>query len=305
MEPYKTEKSLTSFWVRNGMRKIFFLSLLCSWSITGFGQKTILWKVSKTGSEHVSYLLGSFHQMGNSFVDGHPVIQELLVQSDLAVFESVEDRYAYVIRYMNERTADYSYRDSLDSVDVAFLESYTAGWAVPLCKQKPAELLVKLTQTYIKEECGSVKQGDTAHHMDEYIQGLAGKKGIPVYGLESYLDQFQVINNNPEGEIGWYQVRERIHFWAENLRTHNRVKSLCESIEKYEKMKIDYDLNAPCAENDMVLTERNAKWMPQVLKLVSEQDVFITVGLMHLFRQCGLIAQLRQAGYTVEPVRIK
>lgn len=287
------------------MQKIVSLFLLSLIAFTGFGQKTILWKVSKTGSEHVSYLLGSLHQMGNSFVDERPVIRELLFQSERAVFESVEDRYEYIIRFMNERPADYSYRDSLDSADVAFLENYTSAWSVPLCKQKPAELLVKLNQTYIKEECGSIKPGDTAYHMDDYIQALAAKKGIPVYGLEHFTDQFKVINTNSEGEIGWSQVRTKIHFWVEHIRTHTRVKSVCESIKEYEKMKIDYRLDTPCAENDLVLTERNAKWMPQVLKLVGEQNVFITVGLMHLFGQCGLIMQLRQAGYTVEPVRIK
>ncbi|QCK15632.1 hypothetical protein DCC35_13205 [Mangrovivirga cuniculi] len=54
-------------------------------------QNTIIWKVSDTLNQKTSFIIGTHHQFGNSFVDSIPVIKELLYSSELAVFESIID----------------------------------------------------------------------------------------------------------------------------------------------------------------------------------------------------------------------
>lgn len=54
-------------------------------------QNTILWSVkSYTGKE--SYLLGTYHQMGNSFIDSLPEIKNALINSEVAIFESTNQK---------------------------------------------------------------------------------------------------------------------------------------------------------------------------------------------------------------------
>ncbi len=60
---------------------VFFLS-------TNFviAQNTILWSVKQRNSDKVSYILATFHQMGNSFIDEKPLIKELMSNSKLVFF---------------------------------------------------------------------------------------------------------------------------------------------------------------------------------------------------------------------------
>lgn len=53
-------------------------------------QNTILWKVTDTINNKTSFIVGTFHQLGNSFVDSIPEIKESLMGSDLAIFESID-----------------------------------------------------------------------------------------------------------------------------------------------------------------------------------------------------------------------
>src|SRR5690606_39678560 len=75
----------------SGMKKslsVLFLLALQQWAM---GQNTILWKATDTVTHKTSYLLGTFHQFGNSFVDSLPQIKASLLRSELAVFESIDN----------------------------------------------------------------------------------------------------------------------------------------------------------------------------------------------------------------------
>ncbi|MNE47035.1 TraB family protein [compost metagenome] len=244
--------------------------------------------------------------MGNSFVDEKPLIKELLLKSDLAIFESVEDKYEKIISVMLKRTDDFSYRESLNKQDVGFLEKYTADWKVPISKQKPAELLVKLQQEYVKMSCGTVKSTDTTAHMDDYLLSLAQKNGIQVQGLESFADQFEAISSINGEDFSWDKAKDIIHEWVINFQDDKNRKKICALAESYIKMRLDYQFNTRCAENDEVLLKRNEKWMPLIIESIQQNNsVIVIVGLYHLYGECGIISQLRKEGYIVNPVKLK
>ena len=270
-----------------------------------WSQNTILWKVEKQGSEHVSYLLGTFHQMGNSFVDEKPIITDILFQSDVAVFESIEDRGKNIIEVMNDRDEDFSYKNYLNTEDIKFLENYTKDWSVPLSKQRPAELLIKLQQNYIKENCGTIQPKDKWEHMDDYILNLAKSNNIKVEGLETYSDQFDAINIINGEEFTWEKAKDAIHFWAESLSKNKNKGNICANAKDYLKLKFDYQFNVKCAENDGMLSNRNENWMPKIINYIESSNSFIAVGLLHLFGECGIISQLRNQGYEVTRVKIE
>jgi len=269
-------------------------------------QNTILWSVKRPNEEKSSYLLGTFHQMGNSFVDEKPQIVKLLTASDIAIFESIEDKNEKIIGVMNKRADDFSYRTYLDKQDVDFLEKLSADWVVPVSKQKPAELLVKLQQEYIKINCGTVKPADSLKHMDDYLQLLAEKNGVKTIGLETYSNQFDAINTGKEGAFTWEKAQKPVHFWVESFQKNKDEKRLCALAREYMKMKFDYQLKVKCAENDPFLVNRNQKWIPKIIETIQQNNtVFVAVGLLHLYGECGIISQLRSRGYEVNPVKLK
>lgn len=74
-----------------GVKKFLFIVFLLCFSEFVSSQKTILWKVSDSLNNKTSYLVGTFHQFGSSFVDSIPEIKSALLNSELAVFESIDD----------------------------------------------------------------------------------------------------------------------------------------------------------------------------------------------------------------------
>lgn len=54
----------------------------------------------------------------------------------------------------------------------------------------------------------------------------------------------------------------------------------------------------------IMVGERNAAWMPPLLRYLDDGRAIILVGSAHLAGPEGLIARLRQAGYIVEPIEI-
>ncbi|WP_197022185.1 TraB/GumN family protein [Sediminibacter sp. Hel_I_10] len=268
-------------------------------------QNTILWSINKSDSEKTSYILGTFHQMGNSFIDDRPEIKRLLNKSDIVIFESIEDRYENITKVMLNRTDDFSYREYLNKDDVDFLEEYTANWEVPISKHKPAELLVRLEQEYSKKNCGTINSNDTSEHMDEYLQSMVNQDKSKILGLESRSDQFNAINIVNNEEMTWEKAKNAFSNLESKFQKNKFKKRVCAMAKNYMKMKLDYQFEVKCAENDGILSNRNEKWMPIIENAIKNYNsAFIAVGLLHLQGQCGIIEQLRKNGYEVNPVKL-
>jgi uncharacterized protein YbaP (TraB family) len=76
-------------------------------------------------------------------------------------------------------------------------------------------------------------------------------------------------------------------YLAQNLVELGNVSTQSEGFDKIEAK---------------LLTERNERWVKAIQELLSKQSTFFAVGAMHLVGENGLIAQLKAAGYTVEPI---
>ncbi len=282
--------------------KLKVLILLLHVSIQSiFAQETILWKIEKPGAQNVSYLLGTLHQVGNSFVDERPMIKELLVHSNIAIFESVENKKTMIIDVVNSRPDNFSYREQLDKKDVQFLETISTNWTAPISKTFPAELALKLEQLYVLEVCETTKSSDTVKHLDDYLLTLAEKASIKTKGLETYADQFKAINSMQVYD--WKAFKEGIGSRIKNLQKKKNKNQLCRAANTYmTDMNFDYQFDIKCAENSAILNDRNKKWIPQIDQILQNNNAFIAVGLMHLFGDCGIISKLRKLGYKVTPV---
>ncbi|GAB3741157.1 hypothetical protein GCM10027594_20940 [Hymenobacter agri] len=270
-----------------------------------WAQNTIMWKVAGPDVPAPTYILGTFHQMGNSFLDRRPLITQALLAARVAAFESVEDKEQAIVAVINARLASTAYQQALDPADAAYLATYSKAWLVPLDKLQPAELLVKLQQDYVAQNCGTVLPTDTATHMDDYLLGLARRAKLPVVGLETYTTQFKAINATPTGELTWEKAKPGVHFWVESLAQHKNQAQICAVAKEYLRMRFDYQFKVPCAPANELVIKRNQQWLPKVKELVQTGNAFIAVGQFHLYGACGLLQQLRDLGYAVTAVAVK
>jgi len=284
------------------MRKfVILLTLFLPFSGNVFGQNTILWSVTDTASKNTSFLLGTYHQIGNSFVDSLPEIQNALFSSNLAIFESI-DNGEKIRAYLNGRNDNLEYLNNLKKSDIKFLQSLASDWAVPISKLKPMELLTKLQQVYFETQCGSVKPTDRWNHFDDYLIYLAQSRNITIMGLES--DSLQTENISAFApDVTWKSVKKPIHTWVKNIKGSKHTKKYCQNVIDYMNMSFNYQFDEKCGENPM-LKGRNDEWMKILPTLIQENNCFIAVGLLHLYGDCGLIMQLREQGYVVTEINL-
>ncbi len=275
---------------------IFFLGTSLS------AQKTILWSIKSPSNDKISYLLGTFHQLGNSFVDSIPEIEKKLKSSELAIFESIDDP-SRITNQINVREDNKETIHFIESNDFLILKELAKNWKVHLNKLTSTEIILKLQQSLPSVICDNVKETDTFSHFDNYLVFKAKQNNVPVFGFESDSMQLKYINQN---SISKYNEKEKqkIVSLCKILNEKDKTKYNCEFDEKYKKFDINYKLNTAC-NDDILLKQRNQKWIPVILDKIKKQNCFITVGLFHLYNDCGLITQLRQNGFTVEPITLR
>lgn len=258
---------------------------------------TILFAVTTPDGAHTSYLFGTHHAFGESFLDSLPMVQEkMLLCSDLIV-ESIQSAGDLV----NARNSTTDWSRYLDKVDLAYVRDVFAAGTVDLERLTPAELHATLMRYHAIRICGARQPGDTASTLDGVIMARAARHGLELMGLEFAADQLVLLNKDVEGMPRKVHKR-RLAAAVERIRSGNT--SGCTEVERYARMDWDLRLSEPCG-NALILTDRNTRWMPRIVHRMSQHDCFVAVGLSHLMFQCGLIEQLRGLGFHVVAVPLR
>ena len=264
-------------------------------------QNTILWKVNDTVNNKSSYIVGTFHQFGNSFVDSIPEIKQSLLNSEIAVFESL-DTAQENRKKINNRDASNEVDKKLKKKDFKKLKELSKNWKVDLYKLKPIEIYWKLAQDYQRKVCQTTKPTDAFDGFDEYLIHLANTNNIKLFGLEE--DQLNEVIHKEYKNSNWKNEKKRISSWIKKITTDNRDSKNCDLANRYREFNLDYAFEGDC-ERNVIIFERNNKWMESLTTILKSKNAFVAVGYYHLRWKCGLIQQLKNKGFIVEPVKIK
>lgn len=268
---------------------------------SAFAQDTILWKVSDTTNKTESYILGTFHQFGNSFVDSIPEIKKALLNSELAVFESI-DKVADTRQMIERRQSSVEIEKTLQKKDFEKLKEIASGWRVDLYKLKPIEIRWKLQQEFQRTICKTTRPTDTFDHFDSYLIHMAEKNNIETYGLETDSLQLALIQKEYKN-TDWKKEKKHIRYWIRQMTRDKPDLEACDRANKYRVFNIDYEFKKEC-ECDVLLFQRNNEWMEIIPNLLREKNIFIAVGYFHLKRKCGILEQLRARGFILEQVEL-
>ena len=131
---------------------------------------------------------------------------------------------------------------------------------------------------------------------------MAKANGIDVKGLETVDDQLKIFDEIP------YKTQ------AEELaETFNNIDSIKQNFNAMLSLYKQKDLEALHAMmyndedfaqyDDLLLKNRNTKWIPEIIEQAKLKPTFFAVGAAHLAGDNGIIALLQQKGYSVQPVR--
>lgn len=263
--------------------------------------ETLLFKVTKENSDKVSYLFGTHHALGKSFFDSLTIANKALKSSEIAMFESVGIPGQMYPDIVVKRKTTTNWNKYLNKEDYSFIKNLLENSNTDYTKMTPTEMYTFLNRYHKQHICVKRAEGDTSFTLDDYIRSRAEDYNLRVVGLESTADQIKWINEDVEG-MPRRTHKRRLAYAINRIRTEDT--SSCQETTWFTSLNIDLQLNKPCT-NSLMLTDRNARWMETIIPLIEADNCFIAVGFSHYWYECGLINQLIDLGYKIEPVKLK
>lgn len=262
---------------------------------------TVLFKVTSSDNNHVSYLFGTHHAFGKDFFDSLTEANQALASCDLVIKENLTIPGEEAEDIINQRTRVTQWNKYVSKDDLSYIRNLFANSPTDYNKMTPTEMYVFLNRHFKQQVCLNKNATDTSLSLDEYIASRAIQQNIELYGLETTKEQIDLINKDVEG-MPRKNHKRRLANIIEKIRT--KYVNDCQEIDWYAQMEMNYQLNTPC-RNTLLLTDRNDRWIRKMSGLLEKKNCFVAVGLSHFMYECGLINQLKELGYTITPIEVK
>lgn len=280
-----------------------FISLLLIAGITQAQdspkENSLLWEISGKGLTKPSYLFGTIHlicpadfSLSDSLKTAVSKTGQLALEIDMddpglmaAMTQTMFMKGGKSLKDLIPES-DYThlnqfYKDSL-KMDLA-----SFGRAKPFMMMGPlfARILGCEPQSY-----------------EMSLMGLAGKQKMEIIGLETIEDQMAIFDTIPYDK----QAKMLISMIDKLPETKTEFKALVDlykeqNLQKlYEQtMQSEFGMDG---QDEVMLFQRNLKWISRIDKIVHEKPTFIAVGAAHLGGEKGVIALLRKNGFKVRPI---
>ncbi|AWI26031.1 TraB/GumN family protein [Flavobacterium pallidum] len=280
-----------------------FLKLLCLLAFVPSKaqaptEKSLLWEISGNGLK-TSYLFGTMHATCDATLS--PKVTEGLDNTQQLYLELDMDDTSLQLQMMKglnmaggKKMSDLATPEDYATVD-AFLKKNMGISLKTMNTLKPffvsSLMITKLL------DCPMLS-------IEQELMKKATESNKEVLGLETVDEQMSVFDAIPYEE----QMKELVKTAKDDMA--NDKKEFQELYALYQKQDLNGMLEmSKESKNEMtskfdaeLLTNRNANWIPRIIKIATEKPTFFGVGAAHLGGEKGVIALLRKKGYTVKAV---
>lgn len=139
--------------------------------------------------------------------------------------------------------------------------------------------------------------------MDLYFQTWAQQDSMPILGLETINGQAQLLFSAIPLERQAAMLKEMLLDSA----MEKQMRSLMKLYTTYNLDELANLMNREMQQEEiqLLLSNRNLAWIPQIERIIRENPAFIAVGAGHLPGNQGVITLLQAKGYTLKPVALK
>lgn len=267
------------------------------------GMEALLWRVSNGTNE--IFVGGTIHLLApddipppSLYIDAYDNADILVTEIDPDDLQDVEALQQNAPLFLNP--AGTSLRQSLSAMLYAAVQDYLAGAGEDIANYEiihPNWVAVSL-QNLAVARLGYV-QG-----VDNFFMELAAADGKTTWGLESVASQILTIRNLSPGQ----SAETIIGGTLAAIESGELAQSLAEDINAWNAADIAHfedavalnKLESPF-DNDLLLTNRNANWLPQLEQFLVTGDVeYILVGTAHVVGEDSILEMLEDRGYLVE-----
>ncbi len=273
----------------------------------------LLWKIERAGRP-TSYLFGTVHLTDERVTKLSPAVEQALSQSKTVALEvsdisekataTVIAQSAPLVMFTDGRRLDGLLSGTeYDTVKRIISRSGMPSDLAALFKPWIVTMIMSVSDC----ERTSIQQG--ARVLDMKIAEVGKARGLQVVGLETIPEQLQALAAVPEPQ--------QLDMLRASLKFADRTNDMMETlVQLYLERKISAALpfqiaiakqvgignEAFAGFQEKLLTERNIKMRTTAEPLLEQGGAFIAIGALHLPGKQGLVALLREAGYTVTPI---
>ncbi|CAG5008160.1 hypothetical protein DYBT9275_04206 [Dyadobacter sp. CECT 9275] len=285
------------------MKKAFiYCILLCCTSYVcaqAPKEKALLWEVTGMGLQSPSYLFGTIHLICPADFALSDALKNALSRTEQTALEVDMDDPEMMMKMM--KTMNMKNGTELKSLmspeqysrlSAYYKDSVGIGLAM-FEKAKPFVLMGPLFNVVLSCQPQSYEMS---------LVELAKKQKSEVIGIETLEEQMAIFDTIPYSD----QLKQIVVMIDSLPSARKEFKNL---VDLYKAQDIDslYQLTMKSefgldGNEEIMLFDRNRKWIPRMDKIMKAKPTFFGVGAAHLGGPTGVIALLRKAGYDVRPV---
>lgn len=288
------------------MKKFFAIAILSLLvCVSAYSQNSVLWEVSGNGLTSKSYLIGTLKFIGEKEYY-MPANVDALMQTCKTF--AIEDEVDHHAQHELNKANHFSKGESLSSVlkpeDYKKLTDlfqkefgvHEKTFATKYGHLKPLALSIIMTRLSL---------GEKLKFYDIELLKMAKENQLTTFSLESIEREAEALNKFPMDA----QVKALNHSVANFETQKAEYKKLMADYPKGDLEEIfEYTLH-PTENNAIFLEEfyykRNEEWLPKVERMMKENPSFLAFGLSHLEGERGLLALLKNKGYTLTPLKVE
>jgi len=275
----------------------------------------ILWRIDGNGAPKPSWLFGTMHLTDPRIHALSDPVKDAFAAADILALEvaGISDINKAALKLLQIRSQIMLPRNQtlearLTPAEIELLKAQSARLSMHgevLIRMQPWFLWISLGMSAC--EMDQLKGGKRA--LDARLEVDALKSGKRVDGLETFESQMQAIASMPEAvQLDALRVilkaaphMDSILETMKRLYLQRRINTIL-PFSRYTTTLYGGSIKSHDAAFSILLDKRNIGMRDKALPLIAQGGAFIAVGAGHLPGKNGLVALLRQAGYTVTPV---
>jgi uncharacterized protein YbaP (TraB family) len=262
---------------------------------------SMLWKIEHEDLAHPTYILGTMHLINKEYFHFPYDLQKLVKNAKQLVMEldglPDQSKAMQLMKLPDSVVMNDFFSEEQMALIYDFMEHEMkinkVMFDMSFGKLKPFFILQLIAQKQFKGETESYEMS---------LMSLAKKNKVPMVGLETIEQQIGFFDAIPAKEFGkmiaeYFTNADSLKSQTQKLQQSYRIGQL----DTLAKFMVESSPELMEFE-DILLTNRNIAWVPQVTELIFKKPSFIAVGAAHLAGDNGLINLLRKEGFTVTPV---
>ena len=294
------------------MKKILGILLFIGIALNANAQ--LLWKISGNGQEKPSYILGTHHLVPLSIKDSIAGLSQAIdgtaqVYGEVIMSEAMSPEFMQTMQQSMMMAGDTTLQalftpEQYEAVGKVVKENMMADIAM-LAKLKPAAITQQLTVILCMKHLGGFNPQE---QLDTYFQQQAIQDGKKVGGLETLQSQINVLFNSQtlqrQANLLYCLVSDIDKAMDQTKRLNEAYKA--QKLDDMLKLMEERDGNS-CdplpGEMEALLDNRNKAWIEKMPAIMKDAPTLFVVGAGHLPGNNGVLNLLKQAGYSVEPMK--